>query len=316
MNGAGNTTKKVDRTVDHVCTNFACKFHNDPMPAFAFKDRSDALWCPSCDTLAEPAAAPIEEIVQSFYGCTECKAYHFQDEKLFKKHVKRQSGEGMQRGKRKAAPAAAASTNGNGKPAPVATEPAAAPAPVPAANPDGLTPLPTDDELPHLSTEGLKGKIEKEEEAFFPLYSAAAALEAKLTALKQQFDKDNADLITKKKLAVEARDKAAGELKTLAKVYGRRTGEKQFDQYLTFRVNGLITWDEPIAIEWLKANFSAALNNPGVTVDGPRFTAYIKDCIKKKQALPPSVKITEVWETLISSKIPVTETEVKQEVAA
>lgn len=167
------------------------------------------------------------------------------------------------------------------------------------------------DENDLIPIDELKGRVEREEAAYFPLYRRAAVLEAELKAKQQQFDKDYAFLIADKKAAVEERNAAATALKALAVSYGRRTGEKQFDQYISFRENDVITWDEPEAIAWLGQNFPAALINPGVSIDATRFKTYIKDCRKKKQPLPPSVKIGTEWETTISSKIPVPELEGK-----
>lgn len=165
----------------------------------------------------------------------------------------------------------------------------------------------TDAEAAQVPIDQLRRRIETEEENYFPLYGQAAILEAELKRRKQNFDKDNALLIADMKAAVVERDTQAKVLKALAKAYGVRTKEKQFDQYITFRENSLITWDEPEAIKWLEENFPAALIVAGVTVDEGRFKTYIRDCLKKKQDLPPSVKIDTEWETLLSSKIPVPE---------
>lgn len=156
-----------------------------------------------------------------------------------------------------------------------------------------------------ISIEQLRRNIEIEEEIYLPLYGRAAVLEAELKRRKQEFDKSNAILIADKNAAIAARDDQAKILKAFAQEYGIRTGEKQFDQYITFRENSVITWDEPTMIAWLEANFPAALIPSGVKVDEGRLKTYIRDCVKKDQELPPSVKIGKEWETLLSTKIPV-----------
>jgi hypothetical protein len=163
---------------------------------------------------------------------------------------------------------------------------------------------PIHEEIP---IEELRKRIEIEEDAFFPIFQKAAVLEAKLKMLKQQFEKENAELTASVKAAIAEREGASKVLKAMAVAYGKRTGEKQFDQYIAFRENRVISWDEPAAIEWLEENFPAALIKAGVTIDAGRFKTYIIDCLKKKQQLPPPVTVSTEWETTISSKIPVPE---------
>jgi hypothetical protein len=173
----------------------------------------------------------------------------------------------------------------------------------------GLPEIPSEQENEDIPIEELRKQIEIEEETYFPIFQKAAVLDARLKILKQQFEKDNAELIASVRVAIAKREDASKVLKALAVVYGKRTGEKQFDQYIGFRENRVISWDEPGAIAWLEQNFPAALIKAGVTIDAGRFKTYITDCLKKKQQLPPSVTVTTEWETTISSKIPVPELE-------
>lgn len=165
----------------------------------------------------------------------------------------------------------------------------------------------TDAEAAEIPIEQLKREVELEEERYLPLFGRAAVLEAELKRRKQDFDKNNAVLIADMRAAVAERDAQAAVLKALAKAYGKRTKEKQFDQYISFRENSIITWDEPEMIKWLKEHFEAALIRAGVSIDEGRLKTYIRDCLKKNQELPPTVKVDTEWETLLSSKIPVPE---------
>ncbi len=157
--------------------------------------------------------------------------------------------------------------------------------------------------------EKLKADVIREKEAYFPLFRTAAVLEAKLKALQQKFDEDNAELIAQKKAAVAARDEQAKALKAAAVIYGNETDDRQFDQYISFRENKEFEWDEPQLLAWLKENFPAAVVVAGESIDSDRVKTYIRDCLKREQPLPPSVKVKEKLEALISSKIPVPELE-------
>lgn len=161
----------------------------------------------------------------------------------------------------------------------------------------------------NLTDDELRARVVAARDEFFPAYGKAAVLEALLKAAKQKFDEENATLIGDTKAAVTERGLFQDKLKTVAKEYGKRTDDKQFDQYIAFREQTVVDYDEPQMIAWCTQNYPAALINPGVTVDRPRITTYVKDCLKKKQPLPPSVKVTHPIEVTISSKIPVPELE-------
>lgn len=158
-----------------------------------------------------------------------------------------------------------------------------------------------------VTDEQLKDIVMATKAEFFPAYRDAAILEAKLKAEQQKFDEDNADLIAAKKAAVKTRGLIEVKLKEVASVYGKRTGDREFDKYISFREKTLIEWDEPTILGWCAENYPEALIAPAVVLDEKRFNDYVRDRLKKRLELPPSVVISHPLETLISSKIPVAE---------
>lgn len=166
-----------------------------------------------------------------------------------------------------------------------------------------------DDDKPYSdwTDEQLRATVMATKAEFFPAYREAAKLEAELKAKQQAFDDANADLIAAKKAAVRTRDLFAAKLKDVAAAYGTRTGDREFDKYISFREKTVIEWDEPTILGWAAENYPEALIEPAVVIDTKRFEAYVRDRLKKKLELPPSVVVSKPLETLISSKIPLGE---------